>query len=73
MTIQLVALGGDVEHRDEQAEEQQRRAEVALEDQDARGWPARPRGSGRGRGPAAAQAEDLAARPATASRGCGTR
>ena len=43
-------LGGDVEHRDEQAEEQQRRAEVLLEDEDGEAEPARRRGSGRGRG-----------------------
>ena len=35
MTTQPTPPGGDVEHRDEQAEEQQRGAEVLLEDQDA--------------------------------------
>ena len=33
MTQPAGALGGDVEHRDEDAEEQQRGAEVALEDE----------------------------------------
>ena len=46
-------LGGDVEHRDEEAEEQQRRAEVALEDEDAEADTPRRRGSDPGRGRAA--------------------
>ena len=49
-TIQPDALGGDVEHRHEHPEEQQRGAQVALEAPAPRGSPATPPPGARGRG-----------------------
>ena len=69
MSSQLDALGGDVEHHHEDAEQQQRAAEVALEDQHrgstaprppAPGPRSRPRGSSRPGHPAAGQRQHVA-------------